>query len=263
MPPRMPLFPNTPTPFGRAMTARGIDRAGVTPRIGNGKPASIFPEGSLRGAEKPLPLQFPGAKYVQVSGRKITAGAATIGAGSAWFGLGTWDVNTDLGQPHWACGARVELGACNITPVTDPGGLGLGSAWGSTFGTKAAIVIGAGLTWVQEATWTQGPGAIPFVEDTAVGGNVLVKTYPNEYAVFHFPKGKQEDAPSPSVYRTGQTTPLAIVLTPGTSLSVALVVNRAQYNTCVGAGAANFFTGSFFVEVLLAPYLNPRDIVQP
>lgn len=230
---------------------------GITTRRGDVPARSIYPNGSLRGAERPLVMQFPELAVLRFGFRSIPLAAPSIAAGaSAWYGIKSWRIPDDIGQQMFLNGVRIELGACNPTPAADADYTTVGNvaAWGTINGTGAAIVVGIN-TGASEGTWTSGPSNIPFVETTANG----LSGGPDGMMVFHFPPGKQEDSPQPAVFRTNTTTPLAIPLGQGMRLDVALVLRRAYVN---GVTKSDGIIGRCFGELYLAKTLGQATIVE-
>lgn len=235
-----------------------LSRHGIKQRIGKVPARSIFPAGSLRGAERPLVMQFPGAQILPFHFRSIPLANPTIAAGSsAWYGLASWRVPDDTGQQLALTGYRLELSATNPTPDVDTDYTVAGNvaAWGTTFGTGAAIVVGLNLP-VKQGVWGSGPATIPYVEATTVR-SAFEK--PNERFVFHFAPGKISDNPQPAVYRTNQTTPLAVLLPNGARLDVALVVRRSQIN---GVTKTDGIIGRCYGELLVASMLTRGDFIE-
>lgn len=235
----------------------------VRPPMGRGgdPEASIYPAGSLDGNERPLQLQFPALQIHRAFLRSAPLAAPSISAGkSGWYCFGEMEVGEEIPTNSWLCGYRVELGSTNNaagSPEADQDYTVAGdqAAWGNVSGTGAAVVIGINMPWCSEGAWTEGPGNIPYVENSTT-------TRRGEFAsgeqwVFHFPTGKLSDTPVPAIYRSGQTTPLAALLNPGMRVQAALVVRRSQVN---GITKTDGVVGRIFVELTTSPIVASRGI---
>jgi hypothetical protein len=233
--------------------------------VGEIEPPSIYPAGSLDGNERPLQLQFPALQVHRAFLRSAPLNGASIPAGSSgWFCFGEFEIGEAIPSNSWLCGYRVELGPTNNNAGSPEADADFTNAanqrqWGNTSGTGAAVVVGINMTWCRIGEWVAGPGNVPYVEQQDSGGNVLrSSTFTTaEQWVFHFPTGKLSDAPIPAIYRSGQSTPLAVLLNPGMKVQAALVVARANVN---GITRSDGIVGKIFVELTTTPIIAPRGV---
>lgn len=241
------------------MNVPGLQRLGLRSKVGAVPPRSVFPSGSLRGAERPLLMQFPGGLWLAFSMRNVPVQAPSIAAGSsAWYGLASWSIPDDLPQAA-LCGYRIEAGPTNPTPAADADYSSTANmaAWGNTSGTGAALVIGLNLP-VQAGAWSSGPANVPFVEPPGAGANTTRSTA-TDRLIFHFAPGKLEDSPLPMIYRSNQSTPVAVLLPAGARLDVALVVRRSSVH---GVVKSIGIVGRVYGELLVASTLTRGDFTE-
>jgi hypothetical protein len=84
------------------------------------------------------------------------------------------------------------------------------------------------------------------------------QTNEGETFFIHFAAGKQDDRPRPFVARVSQTTPLAIVLSPGDRVSVSFVGRKEQVTSSSLFGLIMRVYGELYISSLLAS----RSIMQ-
>lgn len=237
--------PNTSTP-------PSLRRDGIRAIVPPAPEASIFPRGSLRGAERPLLHQFIGLQRIPVAVRSIFYDGTTCAANRClWFGLADWTPD-EIGQETALVGYRTELGPTNNT-TTDPAFPGA-KLWGTASGEAAALVFGFDLP-VTAGVWVDGP-PVPFAaEVNAIAPNIFADRVP--WQVHTFAQGALVDASPSIVYRTQQTTPLAELLTGNSRFSVAVAFRRQSLTALGGMGASvGFLPIRIQAEFILAGRLN-------
>lgn len=238
-----------------------LDRLGLRSRVGKVPARSAFAPGTQRGAERPLLYQFVGSRTLTFSARALyQAGTPSIASGfSAWFGIASWRVPDDIGEQAALVGYRLELGptAYNAAVTADPQ-VGTANAWGTSQGYGGALVIGTDLPAVV-GSFTSGPANVPYVENPAASPT---STYGQAngatWNAFHFAPGNIGDAAPSIVYRTNQSTPLAVLLTGGSRLDVALVFRRSD----AIAWAAGLVAVRVFGELTIASSLTRGEWVE-
>ena len=238
---------------------QNLDRLGLATPITPERPqSSIFPRGSLRGAQRPLLHQFIGLQRLTVAARSLYHDATTCAAGRClWYGLGELTPQK-VGQELALVGYRTELGPTNNT-TTDPTFPG-SKTWGTASGEAAALVFGFDLP-VRPQTWVDGP-PVPFaVEVSTIAANVWTDRV--GWQVHTFAQGALSDASPSIVYRTQQTTPLAELMTGNKAFGVALVFRRQSLTALGGMGAAaGFLPVRVQCEFTLAGTITQQDFAE-
>lgn len=170
-------------------------------------------------------------RFLDVTGLAVAAGD------SAWFGLGSVDIERDVREElaiaSISC-TRLPLdsaGAGTSVPLAERGGLAV-VPWGDAFGQGAAIVVGVGLP-VKHGAWTTSRCELGVIEPdwsrpSSVGLDRFVKT-------FAFPAGKINDANPEKLEETYQLGAAMKPLPFGARLDIALVVRGETVSGKVGA----------------------------
>lgn len=222
---------------------------GVESVTGSTPLASIQREAVATG-ERPLLDAFIGAGVVTCGFRNIPLAAPSINTGaSAWYGLGSWGPD-DLGGEAALVGYSALLNPPNYTPVADQEFTNTATiaAWGTSFGSGAAVVIGTDLPCVR-GQWSSGPANVPLVEPGAVGSASTYASGVDERITLHFPPSTALAAdPVPRLVLAQQFTPLHIPITRGRRLDVALVLRRSYVH---GVTRTAGITGYLSVSCLL------------
>lgn len=218
---------------------------GLSARPGSDRRVTSMDAPQLLNTDRELLYQFPQLLTYPFGFRSLPLANLTVPAGNdAWYGLAEVSPKTFGSQLVWT-GYRVELSAMNPDGADD-GEFNVGSAnapaaWGYDYGIGAAIVMGINLPCTLGA-WTAGPAGVPFVRSSSGPFDPATR----DRLVMHFPTGKQNDTPKPSLLRANQTTPLAHPIPDNARVMVALVVNRAWIN---GITNASGITGRVYGEL--------------
>lgn len=228
---------------------------------GRANAASIVPPGATRSNERPLNYQFTALKVLSCSARQIQPCDVSVGGGNtAWFCFAQWTVGETL-APGFFNGYRFELGGTNPAGEGDEDFVGVVnedfSPWGNGDGFGGAIAITVNSQFAELGKWREGPGYVPFVNEGSVAINYN-QSSEGENFFLHFAAGKQSDRPRPFVARVSQTTPLAIVLSPGDRLAVSFVGRKAQTAFSSLYGILLRVYGELYISSLLAS----RSIMQ-
>lgn len=201
-------------------------------------------------SERPLLDAFIGAGVVTCGFRNIPLASPSINTGaSAWYGLGSWGPD-DLAGECALVGYSALLNPPNYGAVADQEFTNTGTiaAWGTSFGSGAAVVIGVDLPAVR-GQWSSGPANVPLVEPGAVGAATTYASGLDERITLHFPPSTLNAAdPVPRMVVAQQFTPLHIPITRGRRLDVALVLRRSYVH---GVTRTAGITGYLSVSCLL------------
>ncbi len=218
---------------------------GIRSRPGSSRTVPALDAPQILNSARELLYQFPQLLTRPFGFRSLPLTNLTVPAGNdAWYGLCEVSPATWGSQIVWT-GYRLEMSAMNPDGADDGefnvANSSAPAAWGTDYGIGAAVVMGINLPCTLGA-WTSGPAGIPFVRSSSGAFDAATR----DRLVFHFPTGKQNDSPKPTVLRANQTTPLAHAIPDNARVQVALVVNRAYVTTITNAQG---ITGRVFGEL--------------
>lgn len=166
-----------------------------------------------------------------------TAGGPTIATGhSAWYGLRRIDVAGAIGEDLGLFGTRFEMLPCNTNGAV-AASAGTAGSWGDAKGNKAAIVVGKNLPITLNA-WSSAKAFIPGVEWATAGtAGLLVEDQegPEILGSRGFPPGTLNDTAPQRHVDPIVSAPWVSPFRESDFLDVALVVNKAQFDTMKGS----------------------------
>jgi hypothetical protein len=175
---------------------------------------------------------LPPFRVVPVFASEISIPAATsFGAAgdrvAAWYGLES--IRVDKSEPFGLAGYLVELLPTDSAAAGTAQGGGTVTAWGTTRGDAAAIVIGRDLPITRKG-WTFAPCFAPGIDNNESSGVSLdsARIADGYLGTHSFPTGKYNDTTPNKITVPRSFLPTVHPFPEGTRLDVALVVRRTQ-----------------------------------
>jgi len=214
------MRPRHPDLIRKTVDAGFNDRIKPSPAIPPQAATPTPPAPALRRAGRsPLADILPTFETLAGWFRAIEVDAPSIPTGNfAWFGLSRTIIHATNDQEIWLAGITAEL----MPPDVDGAAGGSALAWGESTGLGAALVVGANLP-IQLGQWTASPATVAGLGDSAIN---TVGTQCRPLWSTTFPTGKMTDSTPNKWHIAKNFAPLVYRFAAGSSLDIALVVNR-------------------------------------
>lgn len=211
----------------------------------------------------PLVSLFPtlrnwnfGIAEIPINGANATQSPSIAATAAAWYGLGRIRVDVDTGNEIGFAGYDVQLLPADVNGTVTPQSGATPAAWGNSLGTLAAVVIGQNLP-IEPGQWSGAPAFVPGIDGNAANTE-LPHNPPPYLAVIGFPTGKLTDT-APNKLRQQYMSGASLVrITRGSTLDIAIVLNRAQYEAVRVVAAARVLAAHISVILKSVPVSNQQ-----